>query len=158
MTDSWEPRTVARHLLGLFPRFHRVMARRFQAMTDEDETTLMRGFTLIMLIEDESMTVSDLARKRHVSLQSASKLVQSLVEAGWVTRARDLDDRRQYRLEVTEAGKSHARNMQHMYLNDAAEVLSRLTDEEIAAAQVFLPALTRILDESGLSDFKHRCG
>jgi len=157
MTDAWEPRTVAKYMLGLFPRFHRVMARRFQLTMDEDETTLMRGFTLIMLLEEKSMTVSDLARKRHVSMQSASKLVQSLVEAGWVLRVRDPDDRRQYRLEVTDAGKTHAREMQHMYLDGAAEVLGGLTEEEIAAAQVFLPALIRVVDENGLADINRHC-
>lgn len=157
MTDVWEPRTVARQLLGVFPRFHRAMSRRFRTLTEEDETTLMQGFTLIMLIEEEVMTISDVARKRHVSLQSASKLVQSLVEAGWVTRVRDSEDRRQYLLEVTEAGKTHAGQLKHMFLDYVTDVLSGLTDGEIAAAQVFLPGLTRILDESGLDDFKHRC-
>ena len=95
------------------------------------------------------MTVSDLARKRHVSLQSASTLVQSLVERGWVTRVRKPDDRRQYLLEVTEAGNARAEETKALFSDYTTELLVTLSEEEIAAAKVFIPALERIVSNIG---------
>lgn len=111
-------------------------------MSEVNETALIQGSTLL----EEPMTVSDLARKRHVSLQSASKLVQVLIERGWVTRVRKSDDRRQYLLEVNDVGKAHAKELQTLFLNYTQELMNELTVEQVAAAQVFLPALERFLN------------
>lgn len=156
MTEHWDPRTLARHLLGVIPRFGRAMGQYTLTQNEEDETTIMQGFTLLALLE-EQMTVSDLARKRHVSLQSASKLVQVLVDRGLVTRVRKEDDRRQYLLEVSEEGRARAEEIKAMFLNYAAGLMDRLTAEEIAAAQVFLPAMERILDSLAPPDSTGRC-
>lgn len=156
MVDSWDSRTVARNLLSLIPRFMRTMALQTQVVSDEDDTTIIQGFTLFTLL-DEPMTVSDLARKRHVSLQSASKLVQVLVDRGWVSRVRKADDRRQYLLEVTDEGRARAKEMKTMFLNYAADLVNGLTDEEMAAAQLFLPALERVLNELAISGADSRC-
>mgnify|MGYP001168588991 FL=1 len=156
MTELWDVRTLAGHLLSVMPRFGRAMGQYMLTQNTEDETTIMQGFTLFALLE-EPMTVSDLARKRHVSLQSASKLVQVLVDRGLVTRVRKEDDRRQYLLEVSEEGRACAEEMKAMFLNYAARLMDRLTAEEIAAAQIFLPALERILDSIAPPDSNSRC-
>jgi DNA-binding MarR family transcriptional regulator len=111
----------------------------------------MQGRVLSFLIENR-LTVSDLAKKRRVSLQSASTLVQGLVERGWVTRAPDPDDRRRSLLEVTPEGLAHARLAKEQLLRYLTTFLGGLEPEEIAAGQVFLPALRRILHEHMIAD------
>jgi DNA-binding MarR family transcriptional regulator len=107
MGDSWTPYVAAGELLDLLPVLGRIMFSYANAM-GEEKATLMQIRVLSFLIENR-LTVSDLAKKRRVSLQSASTLVQGLVERGWVTRAPDPDDRRRALLEVTPEGLARAR-------------------------------------------------
>ena len=91
------------------------------------------------------MTTSDLAKMRKVSLQSASVLVQALVDRGWLTRTPDPNDRRQQLLEVTPEGAERARAVHDQMIGLIAAVVQDLTPEELQAASVFLPALHRVI-------------
>ena len=119
----------------------------FIFQTNDDDITLMQVFTLVALMETP-MTASEIARKRNVSLQSVSSLTQSLVERGLLTRVRKPDDRRQYLLQVTEAGITLAEQTKQTMVNYATDLLRGMTEEELAAASIFLPALKRLSDLS----------
>lgn len=136
---------VAEHLLRVMPRFSRAIAHHMYAMDEEARATHIQIFTLFALIE-EPMTASDLARRRNVSLQSVSTLVQSLVERGWVTRIRDPNDRRQWLLQATDEGVARAEATKQQFTDYVAEITRHLSDEEIDAAQMFLPALEQIVE------------
>lgn len=156
MSDSWNHTLVAEHLLKIMPRFNRAIAHHMYAMEEEERATHIQIFTLFALIE-EPMTASDIARRRNVSLQSVSTLVQSLVERGWVTRIRDPHDRRQWLLQVTDEGIARAEATKRQFTEYVAEITSQLNDAEIEAAQVFLPALEQII-EATLRLNEHECG
>jgi MarR family transcriptional regulator, negative regulator of the multidrug operon emrRAB len=68
-----------------------------------------------------------------------------LVEKGWVVREPDPNDRRQWLLKVTPAGQERAKASLDLLTNILTDLLSELSPEELAAAQVFLPALQRIV-------------
>ncbi len=95
--------------------------------------------------KDHPLTVSDLAKRRKVSLQSASTLVQRLHERGWIVREPDPNDRRQSLLQLTPEGLAHAQATFDQIVNYVAEYLEPLTTEELEAAQVLFPALQRTL-------------
>jgi DNA-binding MarR family transcriptional regulator len=143
MNDPWTPHTVANELLDVLPAFARIMFSHANTL-GEEKTTLMQVRVLSFLMENR-LTVSDLAKKRRVSLQSASTLVQGLVERGWVTRVPDPDDRRRSLLEVTPEGLTRAALARERLLRYLTTFLDSLEPDEIAAGQVFLPALRRIL-------------
>jgi DNA-binding MarR family transcriptional regulator len=150
MSDSWTSNTVAGELLDLLPTLARIMFSRANAM-GEEKATLMQVRVLSFLIEHR-LSVSELAKKRRVSLQSASTLVQGLVERGWVTRAPDPNDRRRSLLEVTPEGLARAELAKEQLSRYLTTFLDGLEPEEIAAGQVFLPALRRILREHMIAD------
>jgi len=105
------------------------------------------------------MTTSELARKRHVSLQAASALVQGLVERGWVVRTPDANDRRQVLLQITPDGLEHAEVTRRQVADYLAGFLNTLTPEEMAAAQVFLPGLRRVVQQEFVLDLaEEACG
>ncbi len=145
MSEHWTFHTVAEELLSIIPNLGRLIAQYVQC-TGEEEATLVQVGTLFHLIEQPT-TVSDLAKKRKVSLQSASVHVQSLVERGWVVRLPDSADRRRSLLEVTPQGLVSAQAAKCELTEHLAGVLDGLTPEEIAAAQVFIPALKRTISE-----------
>src|SRR5579859_3912423 len=139
MTDRWTAETVAQELLKLMPTLGRLMGHHMRE-TAGDDVTLMQVMALTK-IQDRQLTTSELAKQRNVSLQSASVLVQSLVEHGWVVRLPDPTDRRQSLLQLTPEGLAHHKAATGRLINYLAAFLGALTDEQIEAAQVLLPAL-----------------
>jgi DNA-binding MarR family transcriptional regulator len=110
----------------------------------EEETTLMQ-IGVLHQIQEQPITASELAERRKVSLQSASVLVQGMVEKGWLMREPDPNDRRQFILQVTPEGLAKAEAVKAQITHLMEGFLEGLSDEEMKAAEVFLPALSRIL-------------
>jgi len=136
---------LAQELVSVFHRFNRLLIQNIPSTVfEDDDVTMTQVFTLNALV-DEPMTASELARRRHVSLQAVSSMIQPLVERGWITRVRKPDDRRQYLLQPTEEGVARANEMRSEFLNRAAEILEGLSTEEMAAADIFLQGLSRIV-------------
>ena len=158
MEETWTNYELAHELLRLIPSLGRLSAIHLRTVGDE-ETTMMQMSALLHIQDHQSMTTSELARKRHVSLQAASALVQGLVERGWVTRVPDPDDRRQFLLQVTPDGVDHAEITRRQVADYLAEFLGMLTPEEMAAAQVFLPGLQRVVQQKIALDLaEDACG
>ncbi len=145
MDAFWTTSTLAGELIELMPILGRTLTHHATTITQE-KTTIQQVRALALLIE-HPLTVSKLAKIRRVSLQAASTLVQGLVERGWVTRIPDPDDRRQSLLEVTPEGLAHARHAKELMINHLVGSLEGLEPEEIAALEVAIPALKRVLVE-----------
>ncbi len=145
MTESWTPQTVAQEFLKLMPMFGRLMSKYIHE-SEEGEATLMQVMVLSS-IRDKAITASELAKKRRVSPQAASTLVQNLVERGWIMRVPDPNDRRQSILQITPEGEAYSEIINAEIVNYLAGYLNELTPEQIAAAQAFLPAIYHILTE-----------
>ncbi|HML22286.1 MAG TPA: MarR family transcriptional regulator [Aggregatilinea sp.] len=111
----------------------------------------MQTRALFFLLE-RPLTTSELARKRKISMQSASVLVQNMVERGWVTRTPDPNDRRRSTLDVTPEGMARAEQAKAYATRYLAELLSDLSPEEISAAEVFLPALKKLIMKHYVTD------
>lgn len=143
MTQTWTPEETARAMLEVFPNLGRLMHVRMRETGEEEATFMQMG--VLARIQEGRMTTSDLAKMRKVSLQSASVLVQALVDRGWLTRTPDPNDRRQQLLEVTPEGAERARAVRDQMIGLIAAVVHDLTPEELQAASVFLPALHRVI-------------
>lgn len=143
MGKTWSVHTLAEELMKIFPNMGRQIST-FLRESGEEETTLMQ-VSVLHQIKERSMTASDIAKKRKVSLQSASVLVQGMVEKGWIVREPDPNDRRQFLLQITPEGMEKAEATRSQIVNYLAGFMEDLSPEEIAAGQVFLPALNRIL-------------
>ena len=143
MSASWTKDTLAGELLDLGPIIGRAVKHHVRAIDVETVTT--QQIRALILIIEHPLTVSKLAKIRRVSLQAASTLVQGLVERGWVTRTPDPNDRRQSLLEVTPEGLAQAQLSRERLVNHLVKSLEGLEPEEIAAAQVAIPALKRVL-------------
>lgn len=134
---------LAEELLKLIPKLGRTMSHYIQKEGETELTMMQMG--VLFHLQNCPMTASDLAKKRQVSLQSASVLVQGLVEKGWVTREPNPADRRQFLLQLTPAGVDLSHQSKQKMVAFLAELLSQLTAEELTAGQQFLPALHRTL-------------
>jgi len=150
MDNIWDSTTLARNLLELMPKLRRIMSRHMGSLSN-NEATLMQLGALYMMMETK-MTTSDLAKKRHVSLQAASTFVQGLVERGWVVRVPDPNDRRRSILEVTDEGKAQEFALRNQMTELLATFVADLSPEEASAAQVFFNGLNRIMHEKSIKE------
>jgi DNA-binding MarR family transcriptional regulator len=133
----------AQDLLALLPLLNRMMIAELR-QNDSDDTT-MPQFRVLSYLAEEPLTLSVIARRRRVSLQSAGELVQALVDRGWVTRVADPNDRRQTLLHLTEAGIQQYELANRRMLTHLIPLMDNLSSEEMAAVQVALHALRRVL-------------
>lgn len=138
-------RTLAEELTRIFPALGRQIAMHLRA-SGEEETTMMQINVLYHIKETkQAITTSDLAKSRKVSLQAASVVVQGMVERGWLIRVPDPADRRRSLLQVTPEGVAQTEATYSQIIDFLADFLGDLSTDEVAAAQIFLPAFNRIL-------------
>ena len=140
---TWTPERAAEELLSVLPLLTRIVAATVRCEVGEDTT--MPQFRVLAHLAEGPLTVSDLARRRRVTLQSMGQIVQTLVERGWVTRAPSAADRRQQLLTLTDRGRAQYERVQARAIEQIAPLLARLEPAELAAVQAALPALRRVL-------------
>jgi DNA-binding MarR family transcriptional regulator len=158
MDNTGSVHVLAENLMRIFPNLGKLMAVHLRE-SGEEETTLMQ-VSVLHQIRQHSITASELAKRRRVSLQSASVLIQGMVERGWIVRRPNPTDRRQFLLEITAEGSAKAEAILKQAVNFLATFLEDLSAEEIAAAEIFVPALSRVLTQdmasNNLEDGKER--
>ena len=135
--------TTAQELLTVLPLFNRIMAVELRQETGDDTT--MPQFRVLTYLAEHPLTMSDIARKRHVSFQSAGELVQALVERGWVLRMPDPTDRRQSLLHLTDDGRAQYERAQGLMVQRLASFMDQLDEDEKTTIQQALQSLHRVL-------------
>ena len=136
--------------MAVLPLLNRIVAA--EVRREAGEETTMPQFRVLAHLSTGSLTLSGLAKKRRVSLQSMSELVQVLVERGWIVRTPDPKDRRQSLLSLTDQGRAHYERAQAQTLERLVPLMAKLAPDELTAVRMALPALRRVLiqeDEDG---------
>ncbi len=140
---TWSAEEATRELLAVLPYLNRLVAAELRHEAGEETT--MGQFRVLAYLTGGALTLSELAKKRRVSLQSAGEQVQGLVERGWIVRTPDPNDRRQSRLQLTDTGRAQYVRAQKSMIKHLVPLLSTLTPAEMSAVQIALPALRRAL-------------
>lgn len=143
MDNFWTPHVLAEEALRIVPSLRRWMELSLREGGCEEYSPLHIG--VLIQLQSRPITTSELAKRQRVSLQAASSLMQGMVERGWVQRVPDPNDRRQWQLQITPEGSAVADHARQQMVELLSRFFETLTPEEIAAAQIFLPALNRIL-------------
>jgi DNA-binding MarR family transcriptional regulator len=140
MTQDLSNRVI-RKLIAMGP----ILQRGFEARipTTEDDATMIQVRSLA-LISAGPMTISELARLRQVSLQTASEMVKHLEERAWVERVRNPNDRRQWLITLTHAGLQQLEGARNYAVTQMIPHLDQLTHDEMSAIEIALDALGRI--------------
>ncbi|WP_410600126.1 MarR family winged helix-turn-helix transcriptional regulator [Amycolatopsis sp. lyj-90] len=100
---------------------------------------------LATLVHYGQLRLGDLAAKEGVAAATMSRIVASLVEAGYVSRESDPIDRRAWLAEATEEGERLVSGVRSTRVNELGKRLERLTPEHQAALAVALPALEALI-------------
>jgi len=141
--DEWTSEDATREVLAVLPLLNRIVGAEVRREAGEDTT--IGQFRVLAHLSAGPLTLSVLAKRRRVSLQSMSELAQTLVERGWIARTPDPTDRRQHLLQLTEPGSAHYLRVQNMTIRQLSPLLAQLSTDEMAAVRMALPALRRVL-------------
>lgn len=97
------------------------------------------------LTDVEAMSQHELARRLGLEKSTVSRLVAGLVDRGWVSRARNPDNRRLYRLQLTHDGQAAARQIGKELRARHTELLNGLTPAERHGLTIGLAGIARVL-------------
>ncbi|MFC3454606.1 MarR family winged helix-turn-helix transcriptional regulator [Amycolatopsis speibonae] len=100
---------------------------------------------LATLVNYGQLRLGDLAAKEGVAAATMSRIVASLVEAGYVSRESDPIDRRAWLAEATEEGERLVSGVRSTRVRELGTRLDRLTPEHQAALAAALPALEALI-------------
>lgn len=97
------------------------------------------------LADVEEMSQHELARLLGLEKSTVSRLVAGLVDRGWVSRERNPDNRRLYRLQLTHDGQAAARQIGKELQARHTELLNGLTQAERHGLTIGLTGIARVL-------------
>jgi DNA-binding MarR family transcriptional regulator len=95
---------MALRILTVLPPMARALASEVRKAGADDQLTLAQ-FSALRLLADHGCSVGEMARTLHVTMPTATQLVDGLAGKGLATRVNDEQDRRQVRLAITDAGR-----------------------------------------------------
>lgn len=115
------------------------------------EPNLPQVATLYLLDAGSTPTVGELAEQLGRSTSVTSRLIDHMVQRGWVDRTEDPADRRAKRLRITAAGSAFLRDFESIRAQAQRDVMAYLTEDEqrhVSEAMALLAkASQRRLDE-----------
>jgi DNA-binding MarR family transcriptional regulator len=121
---------TADQIIGTVPLIVRALWNRLPTETSLPVTFPQLG--LLSMLDQECLTLSDLAQRWGVSAPTMSKTVSLLVDRGWVVRKEDPADRRRKLLSLTPAGCEIQKEMYGLVQNSVARSLDSLDGEKRA--------------------------
>lgn len=93
------------------------------------------------LLSDESCSLSELARRLHMTSPGALKLVDDMVAKGYVSRTADATDKRVKRLGLTQRGHAALDRAREFHARCEQALAARLGARRVAATREVLSAL-----------------
>ena len=106
-------------------------------------------YRFLARLREGPATVSALAEWQAVTPPTATKVIDGLVERGWVERVRSNGDRRQVNVSLTELGLSVVAELEIRGAAALQEVLTNLSHAEAAEVRHGLLALAAALPAEG---------
>jgi DNA-binding MarR family transcriptional regulator len=119
---------IALSILQIIPSIMRLLAAELR---QADTPLLPPQLSALTLLAETSYNLSELAELHGVSLPTMSNTISKLVEAGWVARQRSATDRRVVMLTLTAAGQQLVENIGQHLVNNVAEQISDIPDNDL---------------------------
>ncbi len=101
---------------------------------------------LLFRLIDGPLRATELAELLHVDLSVVSRQLASLAERDLVVKTRDAEDRRAYRVEITEAGRSLVSDVACIRKRYLEGLLAQWDTQDVARFADYLHRLTQALD------------
>lgn len=99
------------------------------------EITIDQWLVLKTIEEDNSISQKDIALKTFKDVASITRIIELLVQKGYLSRNLKSQDRRRFDLTLTNEGNDIIKKMQPYIQINRAQALKNITDEEIINLQ-----------------------
>jgi DNA-binding MarR family transcriptional regulator len=120
---AFHPAGLLRYPTYVFGKLHK-------AVHAQLATPLREHWVLTYLAERSEISQQEMANAMEIDRSEVVRLIDSLEKAGLVTRTRDPEDRRKYRLAITAAGNRLRADTDAKILEATDVLLARLTPAE----------------------------
>jgi DNA-binding MarR family transcriptional regulator len=118
--------------------------------------SLSQAFTLHEVDRPSPPSQQDLAERLRLEKSTVSRLVSDLERRALVVRERDPDNRRLYRLSLTDEGRAQQARMVATFDAQYRHWMSMMTEVEAEALVVGLDALVRVMRQRPVEHGGHR--
>jgi DNA-binding MarR family transcriptional regulator len=116
----------------------RLMRRAFQARLGDGPLTFAQARLLAYVERQQGLRQVELAELMEIQPITLARLVDQLAEAGLVERRPDADDRRAYRLHLTEAAAPQLEAVRRIGAEVRAEAVAGLDEQDSARLAAML--------------------
>jgi DNA-binding MarR family transcriptional regulator len=136
----------AEQALRLIPRLTRWAQTR---VVNEDlgGDLSLRQLSALQMIEDETTTLGDVARRLMVTPAVVTGLIDRLEKRGYVRRVASSGDRRRVNLALTDEGREAARRAEQRLIDEVAAKMANFSSDELKSLERGLALLDRVLQE-----------
>lgn len=110
--------------------------------------SLSEAFALAHLAGASPLSQRDLAERLGLEKSTVSRLIAGLERRGLVSRHRDPDNRRYYRIRLSETGRSTAGQLAAAMRRRHAQILGGMTEAEREALTLGVTALLRAMGQA----------
>lgn len=107
----------------------------------------LRQLSALQMIEDETTTLGDVARRLMVTPAVVTGLIDRLEKRGYVRRVASSGDRRRVNLALTDEGREAARRAEERLTDEVAAKMANFSSDELKAVERGLALLDRVLQE-----------
>jgi DNA-binding MarR family transcriptional regulator len=139
LRTSAPPAAVLDQLLELSRLMVGVAYRSLEGADTELDLPAFRA--LAFVDRHPGSTMGALSAGIHLPPSSTTRLCDRLVDAGWLTRQHNTENRRQVELQLTSAGRTVMRSLLAARRRELALITRQLTPERLAALTDLLPDL-----------------
>ena len=116
----------------------------------------LRQLSALQMIEDETTTLGDVARRLMVTPAVVTGLIDRLEKRGYVRRVSSSGDRRRVNLALTPEGREAATRAQQRLSDEFAAKMANFSGEELKALERGLGLLDRVMQELESERSNHR--
>jgi DNA-binding MarR family transcriptional regulator len=95
---------------------------------------------------------ADLARATDTDPALTGRVLETLIERGWLRRKRSVEDRRQYVLELSPAGQRVHKRVEEARSGIAERVMAELDEKDVKDFERIAKKLLAALDATGAGD------
>lgn len=149
---------AATRIITTLPRMFRMLKHQARG-TDGDGPVGDLGEShlwVLFALGAGSLVNRDLAHRYNVAEPSMTRIIDTLVDKGYVARRPDLEDRRRIYIEMTDSGKEIARYAHEQFRAKLAEFLQPLSDRQLWDIVVACGHIETLMPEGGY-DFGAFC-
>jgi len=122
------------------------LARRLRAQRADGEVADNQRSVLFFLNDNGAQSLGAAAEHDMISPPSMNRIVNALVERGYVTRVTNVEDARKVSIEITDTGRSFVKETRRKRDAWFASRLAKLTPEERAILDRAAPVLRKLSD------------